>query len=63
VRIKGIVRTREGWFAVHRVGLRTSSEPMVRNPDDLGENGRMVALGTDLAPEKLAQCLEAAYVT
>ena len=63
VRIKGIVRTGERtWFAVHRVGLRVSSEP-VRKPDVyLGENGRIVALGTDLVSEKLAHCLEAAYV-
>ncbi len=63
VRIKGIVRADDGaWFAVHRVGLRVSSEP-VRKPDAyLGENGRIVALGTDLASEKLARCLDAAYV-
>jgi G3E family GTPase len=63
VRIKGIVRDGDGaWFAVHRVGLRVSSEP-VRKPDDfLGENGRIVALGGDLDSEKLAHCLDAAYV-
>ncbi|HSD90640.1 MAG TPA: GTP-binding protein [Kofleriaceae bacterium] len=64
VRIKGIVRDASGqWYAVHRVGLRVSSEPIVRNADDLlGENGRIVALGTDLAPGKLAECLRAAYL-
>lgn len=63
VRIKGIVRSGDGaWFAVHRVGLRVSSEP-VRKPDAiLGENGRLVALGGDLDSEKLARCLAAAYV-
>jgi G3E family GTPase len=64
VRIKGIVRDGERrWYAVHRVGLRVSSEPIVRKADDLlGENGRIVALGSDLAPEKIASCLEAAYL-
>lgn len=64
VRIKGIVRTADGtWSAIHRVGLRVSSEPFDRQPDDiLGENGRLVALGTQLDPEKLANCLHTAYV-
>jgi len=64
VRIKGIVRTSDGsWSAIHRVGLRVSSEPLDRQPDDiLGENGRLVALGTQLDPEKLANCLGTAYV-
>ena len=63
VRIKGIVRAGDGaWFAVHRVGLRVSSEP-VRKPDGyLGENGRIVALGGELDSGKLARCLDAAYV-
>ena len=56
VRIKGIVRDGD-WFAVHRVGLRVSSEP-VRAPDDA--RGRLVALGRDLSRERLAQCLRAA---
>jgi G3E family GTPase len=62
VRIKGIVRAEGGrWATVHRVGLRVSSEPFDRQPDDiLGENGRVVALGTDLDTEKLANCLQAA---
>jgi G3E family GTPase len=64
VRIKGIVRDADGvWSAVHRVGLRVSSEPLLRQPDDIvGENGRIVALGNDLDPRKLANCLHAAYV-
>jgi G3E family GTPase len=64
VRIKGVVRGVDGaWSAIHRVGLRVSSEPLVRQPDDfLGDNGRIVALGTKLDPEKLAKCLRAAYV-
>ncbi|HEY5925440.1 MAG TPA: GTP-binding protein [Kofleriaceae bacterium] len=63
VRIKGIVRATDGtWSAVHRVGLRVSSEPLPRQPDDIfGQNGRIVALGTALDPEKLANCLRAAY--
>jgi G3E family GTPase len=63
VRIKGIVRSGDnGWYAVHRVGLRVSSEPLGRNPEgNFGEHGRIVALGRDLTPEKLADCLRAAY--
>lgn len=63
VRIKGIVRSVDDvWFAVHRVGLRVSSEPMLGQHDDIvGENGRIVALGTDLDANKLAICLHAAY--
>ena len=63
VRIKGIVRTSDGtWSAVHRVGLRVSSEPFTRQHDDfLGEYGRIVALGSNLDSEKLANCLNAAY--
>jgi G3E family GTPase len=64
VRIKGIVRDAGGqWYAIHRVGLRVSSEPIVRKADDaLGENGRIVALGSDLVSAKIAACLEAAYL-
>ena len=57
IRVKGIVRTDDGWAAVHRVGLRVSSET-VRAPDD--GRGRLVALGSDLAREKLANCIAAA---
>jgi G3E family GTPase len=65
VRIKGIVHDRNGrWFAIHRVGLRVSSEPIERKADDkLGEHGRIVALGRDLASDELARCLTAAYST
>lgn len=64
VRIKGIVREAENrWAAIHRVGLRVSSEPFVRKPGDFfGDNGRIVALGKDLEAEKLADCLRAAYL-
>ena len=64
VRIKGIVRDAVGqWHAIHRVGLRVSAEPIVRKSDDgLGEHGRIVALGSDLEPAKVADCLEASYL-
>jgi G3E family GTPase len=63
VRIKGIVRcTDDTWSAVHRVGLRVSSEPLpVQHEEFLGANGRIVALGTDLDRDRLAICLRAAY--
>lgn len=65
VRIKGIVHDINGrWFAVHRVGLRVSSEPIERKAgDNLGEHGRIVALGRDLASRDIARCLSAAYST
>lgn len=63
VRIKGIVRAIDGrggigdvprWFAVHRVGLRVSSEPL----DTIDrEEGRLVALGTDLSADALSECI------
>lgn len=61
VRIKAIVRARDergaiGWFAVHRVGLRVSSEPV----EARGERGRLVALGTELDRGALASCVAAA---
>lgn len=64
VRIKGIVHASDDvWYAVHRVGLRVSSEPLGRNPErKFGEHGRIVALGTTLQSEKLADCLRAAYL-
>lgn len=64
VRIKGIVKTAAGsWAAIHRVGLRVSSEPFVREPDEmLGKHGRLVALGSELSREKLAETLFASYV-
>ena len=61
VRIKGIVEGAEGtWYAIHRVGLRVSSEPVEQR---LGPHGRLVALGNDLRSEKLADCLRASYLT
>jgi hypothetical protein len=57
VRIKGIVRSADGWHAVHRVGPRVSSEPVQpREPF----RGRLVALGSELDPGRLARCLGAA---
>jgi G3E family GTPase len=58
VRIKGIVRGADEagqvrWFAVHRVGLRVSSEPVEWS----GETGRVVALGNDLSHEDLQACV------
>ena len=45
VRIKGIVDDGDGaWFAVHRVGLRVSSEPLPA-PAQICRDGRLVALG------------------
>jgi G3E family GTPase len=62
VRIKGILRAVDGrvgqstalWIAVHRVGLRVSSEPI--RPPDL-EEGRMVALGPGVSAATLAECV------
>jgi G3E family GTPase len=65
VRIKGIVRTVDarsghdvhGWTAIHRVGLRVSSEPMATVD---GEQGRIVALGQGVSADALAACVTAA---
>lgn len=57
VRIKGIVRDAGGWFAVHRVGPRVSSEP-VAAPDHA--QARMVALGPGVSVADLARCVTAA---
>lgn len=64
VRIKGIVRdAMHGWTVVHRVGLRVSTEPFVRQPDEnLGSHGRLVALGNQVSREKLAETIRAAYL-
>jgi G3E family GTPase len=64
VRIKGIVRAtgeRGGvrWYAVHRVGLRVSSEPVDGTSAAL-ETGRLVALGKDLSRDTLNACIAAA---
>ena len=65
VRIKGIVRTVDArggdevhaWTAIHRVGLRVSSEPIA--PAET-EQGRIVALGHGVSAEALAACVSAA---
>jgi G3E family GTPase len=65
VRIKGIFRATDArgddptarWTAIHRVGLRVSSEP-VATPDF--EEGRLVALGPAVDVEVLARCVRAA---
>ncbi len=69
VRIKGIVRAIDGrveagasarWIAVHRVGLRVSSEPLeAAGAPDL-EQPCIVALGPAVKTEALAACVEAA---
>ena len=73
VRIKGIVRAVDGrarpdaparWIAVHRVGLRVSSEP-IEGPDDAAEvpdleEPCIVALGPAVEAGALAACVEAA---
>jgi G3E family GTPase len=51
VRIKGLVRAADGrWFAVHRVGLRVSSEPIDAPRDG---HARIVALGEALDRDAL----------
>jgi G3E family GTPase len=65
VRVKGIVRAVDGrtgdaaarWTAVHRVGLRVSSEP-VRAPAGWS-SGKLVALGPAVDAETLAACVSA----
>jgi hypothetical protein len=69
VRIKGIVRGIDGrvdaggaprWFAVHRVGLRVSSEPIeAPSAADL-EEPCVVALGPGVKFDALAGCIGAA---
>jgi G3E family GTPase len=64
VRVKGIVHGDDprtgaaGWFAVHRVGLRVSSEPIAT--PELAE-GRLVALGTAVDPGMLQSCVDRAH--
>ena len=66
VRLKGILRAVDGrigqreprWIAIHRVGLRVSSEPVETT---LAE-GRLVALGKNVDAETLAECVERAIV-
>jgi G3E family GTPase len=62
VRIKGIVegvdpRSHRGWFAVHRVGMRVSSEPV--DPPGF-ESGRIVALGSHVDGNDLSECIRRA---
>jgi G3E family GTPase len=68
IRIKGIVRGVDGrrgdptprWFAVHRVGLRVSSEPVeMSTPED----GRIVGLGRGVERGPLAASIDAAVLT
>jgi G3E family GTPase len=63
VRIKGLVRARgagrEGWYVVHRVGLRVSSEPIEPPPDG---HARLVGLGDAVDRHGLAACIERARV-
>ena len=54
VRIKGVVRTKDGWAVIHRVGLRVSTEALTAVPRFV--IGRLVALGTDLDVNALAAC-------
>ncbi len=58
IRIKGIVRTPKGWAAIHRVGLRVSSEPLTSAPRFV--IGRLVALGSNLDVNALAACAKRA---
>jgi G3E family GTPase len=60
VRIKGIVETPEGWWVVHRVGLRVSSEPLQR--PEAQPRGRIVALGPGVERAPLAGCVERAVL-
>jgi len=63
VRIKGILHAIDGrsgpgtphWAAVHRVGLRVSSEPV--DPPNF-EQGRLVALGPGVEVGPLAACID-----
>jgi G3E family GTPase len=65
VRIKGIVEGVDGrdghqaagWYAIHRVGLRVSSEPVGTPPF---AEGRVVALGPSVDPAMIAACLDRA---
>jgi G3E family GTPase len=60
VRIKGIVRDARGWVAVHRVGLRVSSERLDRLP--AGLTGRIVALGPGVARAPLERAVVTSIV-
>jgi G3E family GTPase len=69
LRIKGILRATDGrvdagaaprWIAVHRVGLRVSSEPIEGAAAPDLEEPCIVALGPAVKTEALAACVEAA---
>lgn len=68
VRIKGIVQAIDGrvgwaeprWVAIHRVGLRVSSEPL--EDRRILDHGRLVALGSDVDAAALADCVARAEV-
>ncbi|MGE0399393.1 MAG: GTP-binding protein [Kofleriaceae bacterium] len=63
VRIKGILRavdestgsSEPRWFAVHRVGLRVSSEPVDPPQFDNPHEGRLVALGPHVSRDDLTR--------
>ncbi|MFN0249883.1 MAG: CobW family GTP-binding protein [Kofleriaceae bacterium] len=63
VRIKGILRavdestgfSEPRWYAIHRVGLRVSSEPVDAPNFENPHEGRIVALGPDVSVEALAR--------
>jgi G3E family GTPase len=57
VRVKGLVKTDAGWFVVHRVGLRVSSEPIDAPADG---RARIVGLGGAVDRDALAACVERA---
>jgi G3E family GTPase len=52
VRIKGIVRGEDGWWAIHRVGLRVSMERL-----PTAERGVLVGLGAGVTREPLARAV------
>jgi G3E family GTPase len=60
VRIKGLVQDGRGWVAVHRVGLRVSSERLDRTP--AGLTGRIVALGPGVARAPLERAVVTSLV-
>lgn len=69
LRIKGIVRAIDGesgatapaLFTVHRVGARVSTEPY-QGPNQGSAAPRLVAVGRDVEPARLADCVAAAVV-
>nr|HEX4314997.1 GTP-binding protein [Kofleriaceae bacterium] len=69
VRIKGIARAIDGrrgdaaprWVAIHRVGLRVSSEPV--DAPAGWTSGKIVALGNGVDARQLAACVSASEVS